>query len=59
LFGWHASLFRQAERDAKIRVGMWRDDKDGPMQVVSGALDVSACISRPRLPRGSEGDEAS
>lgn len=39
LFGWHASLFPTGRIGMrKIRVGMWRDDKDGPMQVVSGAV---------------------
>jgi len=39
LFGWHASLF-PAGRDGmrKLRVGAWRDDKTGPMQVVSGPI---------------------
>ncbi len=39
LFDWHASLFptgRSAMQ--KILVGKWRDDHDGPMQVVSGPL---------------------
>jgi Fic family protein len=39
LFGWHASLFpagRSAMR--KVRVGTWRDDNTGPMQVVSGPV---------------------
>lgn len=39
LFAWHASLFpigRSGMR--KIRVGAWRDDKTGPMQVVSGPI---------------------
>jgi Fic family protein len=39
LFSWHAALFptgRSAMR--KIRVGAWRDDKSGPMQVVSGPV---------------------
>lgn len=36
LFGWHAALF--PEGAAKIRVGAWRDDATGPMQVVSGAM---------------------
>jgi Fic family protein len=38
LFEWHASLFpagRSAMR--KIIVAAWRDDRSGPMQVVSGA----------------------
>jgi len=39
LFGWHASLFPTARSGMRrIRVGMWRDDKGGPMQVVSGAV---------------------
>ena len=39
LFSWHASLFptgRSAMR--RIRVGFWRDDRTGPMQVVSGSM---------------------
>jgi Fic family protein len=37
LFAWHASLFPAGRSGmAKIRVGAWRDDKMGPMQVVSG-----------------------
>lgn len=39
LFSWHAALFPTgASGMRRIRVGAWRDDKDGPMQVVSGAL---------------------
>src|SRR2546428_12796089 len=39
LFGWHASLFPPGRSGMRrLRVGMWRDDKDGPMQVVSGAV---------------------
>lgn len=39
LFGWHASLFPTGRSGMRrIRVGMWRDDKDGRMQVVSGAV---------------------
>lgn len=39
LFGWHASLFPTGRSGMrKIRVGMWRDDRDGPMQVVSGTV---------------------
>jgi Fic family protein len=39
LFGWHASLFPTGRSGMRrIRVGMWRDDQDGPMQVVSGAV---------------------
>jgi Fic family protein len=37
LFGWHAALFPSGRGGMqKIRVGAWRDDRDGPMQVVSG-----------------------
>jgi Fic family protein len=39
LFGWHASLFpggRSGMR--KVRVGAWRGDSTGPMQVVSGPV---------------------
>ncbi len=37
LFGWHAALFPTGYSGmSKITVGQWRDDADGPMQVVSG-----------------------
>jgi Fic family protein len=39
LFDWHAALFPTGRSGMhKIRVGRWRDDKSGPMQVVSGAV---------------------
>jgi Fic family protein len=39
LCGWHASLFPTGySRMRKIRVGIWRDDTTGPMQVVSGPI---------------------
>ena len=39
LFGWHASLFPSGHSGMrKIRVGAWRDDRAGPMQVVSGPI---------------------
>lgn len=39
LFAWHASLFPTGRRGMrKIRVGDWRNDNDGPMQVVSGPV---------------------
>ena len=39
LFGWHAGLFPTGYSSlTKIRVGQWRDDAQGPMQVVSGAI---------------------
>jgi len=37
LFGWHASLFPTGRSGMrKIVAGAWRDDRSGPMQVVSG-----------------------
>jgi Fic family protein len=39
LFGWHAALFPSGYSGlAQIRVGAWRDDANGPMQVVSGPV---------------------
>lgn len=39
LFGWHAALFPTGYSGmSKINVGQWRDDVDGPMQVVSAAM---------------------
>jgi Fic family protein len=39
LFSWHASLFPTGRSGmTKIRVGEWRDDGTGPMQVVSGPI---------------------
>ena len=39
LFGWHAALFPTGYTGiAKIKVGAWRDDATGPMQVVSGPI---------------------
>ncbi len=38
LSGWHTSLFPGGRSGlSRIRVGDWRDDRTGPMQVVSGA----------------------
>lgn len=40
LFGWHAALFPTGRSGMRrIRVGAWRDDSSGPMQVVSGPAD--------------------
>ncbi|WP_280268541.1 Fic family protein [Nocardia wallacei] len=37
LFGWHAGLFPTGYSGiSRLRVGAWRDDTGGPMQVVSG-----------------------
>jgi Fic family protein len=39
LLGWHAALFPTGYSGlARIRVGKWRDDSQGPMQVVSGPV---------------------
>lgn len=39
LFAWHAALFPTGRSGiTRIRVGAWRDDSTGPMQVVSGPL---------------------
>ncbi len=39
LFAWHAALFPTGYSGlSAIRVGQWRDDAQGPMQVVSGPL---------------------
>lgn len=39
LFGWHAALFPTGRSGmTRIKVGAWRDDSSGPMQVVSGAI---------------------
>lgn len=39
LFGWHAALFPTGYSGlTRIRVGVWRDDAQGPMQVVSGPV---------------------
>jgi len=39
LLGWHAAMFPTGYSSLnKIRVGQWRDDAQGPMQVVSGPV---------------------
>lgn len=39
LFAWHASLFPTGHSGmTRIRTGAWRDDRSGPMQVVSGPV---------------------
>ena len=44
LFDWHAHLFPQVRRTTdKFRVGAWRDDSQGAMQVISGP------IGRPKI----------
>ncbi|MBY0272988.1 MAG: Fic family protein [Alphaproteobacteria bacterium] len=38
LFSWHAALFPTGYSGLlKIKIGVWRDDSHGPMQVISGA----------------------
>src|SRR5436309_10960157 len=39
LFAWHAALFSTGHSGMRrIKVGAWRDDSAGPMEVVSGAI---------------------
>jgi Fic family protein len=39
LYGWHAALFPTGRRGMqRIKIGEWRDDSEGPMQVVSGPM---------------------
>jgi len=39
LYGWHSALFPTGRSGMmKIHVGKWRNDKQGPMQVVSGPM---------------------
>jgi Fic family protein len=39
LYGWHAALFPTGRSGMqRIRIGAWRDDQRGPMQIVSGPL---------------------
>lgn len=39
LFGWHSCLLPSGRNGmTRINVGKWRDDKNGPMQVVSGPI---------------------
>jgi len=53
LFAWHASLFPTGRSGMrKIRVGAWRDDNDGPMQVVSGRTgNERVHFEAPRAPQ--------
>lgn len=40
LFGWHAALFPTGySNHVKVAIGQWRNDADGPMQVVSGRVE--------------------
>src|SRR5262249_26330232 len=54
LFAWHASLFPTGRSGMlKIRVGAWRDDRAGPMRVVSGPFGRETvhfeALAAPRL----------
>jgi len=40
LFAWHAALFPTGRSGLRrLKVGAWRDDRTGPMQVVSGPME--------------------
>jgi Fic family protein len=53
LFGWHASLFPTGRSGMRrITVGGWRNDSDGPMQVISGPVGKERVhFEAPRAPR--------
>jgi Fic family protein len=53
LFSWHAALFPTGQSGMrKIRVGAWRNDHQGPMQVVSGLMGkVRVHFEAPAAPR--------
>ncbi len=53
LFGWHASLFPTGRTGMRrIAVGAWRNDSDGPMQVVSGPVGKERVhFEAPKAPR--------
>ncbi|MCE2494811.1 MAG: Fic family protein [Alphaproteobacteria bacterium] len=59
LFSWHAALFPTGYSGMRrIHVGEWRDDTDGPMEVVSGPIGRQRFhYSAP--PAGRLGDEMS
>lgn len=41
LFDWHAALFPTGRSGMfKIRIAAWRNDENGPMQIVSGAIGM-------------------
>jgi Fic family protein len=43
LFAWHASLFPSGHSGmTRVRAGSWRDDRIGPMQVISGRVGREA-----------------
>jgi Fic family protein len=45
LFNWHAALFPTGRAEfGRLRVGQWRDDTQGPMQVASRALTLKETL---------------
>src|SRR5579863_3905816 len=60
LFAWHAALFPTGRSGMrKIRTGAWRDDSDGPMQVVSGPIGKERVhFEAPAAPRVDQGMNA-
>jgi len=56
LFGWHAALFPTGYSGfSRIVVGGWRDDRNGPMRVVSGPIGRErAHFEAPASPRVPE-----
>ena len=56
LRSWHAALFPTGRSGmGKIQVGAWRDDRTGPMQVISGPIGRERvhfeAVAAPRLPQ--------
>ena len=59
LFSWHAALFPTGYSGMRrIRTGRWRDDADGPMQVVSGPIGRQR-VHYTAPPAGRLGNEVS
>lgn len=52
LLAWHATLFPPGAPHAPRQTGTWRDDRDGPMQIVSGhAARIRVHFEAPAAPR--------
>src|ERR1700741_4839506 len=53
LLGWHASLFPTGRSGMRrITVGGWRNDSDGPMQIISGPVGKEKVhFEAPKAPR--------
>ncbi len=59
LYNWHAALFPTGRKGMhKITVADWRKDKNGPMQIVSGAIGKEK-VHYQALPSGLVNDEMS